>query len=313
MRKSKRENEKFFTSAILNNQTFIDYLQRFKQVATSMFEWINLPSSMNAEYLEECLYLFGMASLLKTQNYGFINTKCCSNGNLNIYKLPSSLNCYSFSFNESRKLYTGFINDEDEEYKTAVLVKNNFEMLPTEPSMMLFAYRLYECERTCDVNIKAQKTPTILTGDETAKLFLQNLYLKYEGNEPVIFGDKKQLGENAIRCIKTEAPFVADKIMEYKKNIWNEALTYLGINNLTMEKKERMISEEASSNNELINLNLQARLTCRKNACKQFNELFKLPEDKKIDVRVRSDLHNVIKNNDSIVNDFDKKEGDELE
>lgn len=160
--------------------------------------------------------------------------------------------------------------------------------------------RLYEAERTCDVNIKAQKTPVLLTGDESFRLTMKNIYNKYDGNEPVIYGDKNQLGENVLRAIKTDAPFVADKVMEYKKEIWNEALTYLGINNIMIEKKERLVSDEANGNNELINMNLQARLAPRKEACRQFNELFGL----NIDVKVRSDLHNLIKNLDSTVSDL---------
>lgn len=62
----------------------------------------------------------------------------------------------------------------------------------------------------------------------------------------------------------------------------------------------------------MVNLNLQARLSCRKKACKQFNELFGLTGENAIDVRVRSDLRNVIKNYDSVVSDYIKEEGDEI-
>ena len=76
-----------------------------------------------------------------------------------------------------------------------------------------------------------------------------------------------------------------------------------------IEKAERLITDEANSNNELINLNLQASLAPRKEACKQFNELFGLSgTDKEIDVRVRSDLHNIIKNAQSIVSDYKEME-----
>ena len=42
-----------------------------------------------------------------------------------------------------------------------------------------------------------------------------------------------------------------------------------------VDKKERLITDEANSNNELINLNLQSYLAPRQEACKQFNEKFK--------------------------------------
>lgn len=73
-----------------------------------------------------------------------------------------------------------------------------------------------------------------------------------------------------------------------------------------IEKPERLITDEANSNNELINLNLQSSLAPRQEACKQFNELYGLTgTEKEIKVRVRSDLHNVIKNVESIVNDYE--------
>ena len=178
--------------------------------------------------------------------------------------------------------------------------------------MELFALRLYEAERTADINIKAQKTPVLLLMDEKQRLTMENIYSQYEGNKPVIFGDKNSLGENVIKSINTQAPFIADKIIDYKKEIWNEALTFLGINNIMVDKKERLITDEANSNNELINLNLQSYLAPREEACREFNEKFGFTgTDKEISVRVRSDLHNIIKNAQSIVQDFKEQENNE--
>lgn len=310
-----RQNYKFVDSALVNDLTFTDYLNRFKKVALSVFEWVNLPKSMNAQWLEKCLYYNGMATLLKDKNYGFINTNCCSNGKLNIYGLPTNLNCYSFEYQTKRKLYTGLMTGlteaqkEAREYYECILVQNNWDRTPTAGSMELFALRLYEAERTADVNIKAQKTPIMVLVDEEQRLLMENLYNQYDGNRPFIFGDKKQLGSDVLRAIKTDAPFIADKIIDYKKEIWNEALTFLGINNIMVDKKERLITDEANSNNELINLNLQSYLAPRQEACRQFNEKFGFTgTDKEISVRVRSDLHNIIKNAQSVVTDFKEDE-----
>ena len=310
-RKKDRNNYKFIESLELNDRTYIDYCNRFRRIALSMFEWINLPKSMNARFLELCLYYNGKAALLKDKRYGFINTKCAGTGYVNIYGLPTKLNCYSYDFNSQRTLYTGLnpvITEKERELREndeCILVQNNWESLPTVSSMELFAYRLYEAQRVCDTNILAQKTPVLLIADETQRLFLENLYQQYNGNQPFIFGDKDQLGDKTIKSISTEAPYVADKITEYKKEIWNEALEFLGINSLQTEKKERLITDEANSNNELINLNLQSFLAPRQEACKQFNEKFGLTgTDKEISVRVRSDLYNIIKREMSTTKDL---------
>jgi hypothetical protein len=184
---------------------------------------------------------------------------------------------------------------------------NNWQRIPTSSTIELFCQRLAEAEMTAAVNIKAQKTPVLIVVDENQRLMMENLYAQYDGNRPFIFGDKNQLSENAIKCISTGADFIADKVMDYKKSIWNEALTFLGVNNLSNEKKERLITDEASSNNELINLNLQSMLIPRQEAAKQFNKLFGLEgTEKEISVRLRSDLYNIIKQEESVITDFNQ-------
>ena len=301
MKKVKANDIRFLDSALMNSQTYWDYVDRFKKICLSMFEWVNLPETMNARYLEECLYYKGQAAMLKDEKYGYINTQCASNGYLNIYGLPTELNCYSFGYQAIRKLYTGLEGTED---KDCVLVMNNWQRIPTASTIELFCQRLAEAEMTASVNIKAQKTPVLIVVDENQRLMMENLYSQYDGNRPFIFGDKNQLGSDSIKSINTGAPFIADKVMDYKKQIWNEALTFLGINTLQTEKKERLITDEASSNNELINLNLQSMLIPRQEAAEHFNKLFGLTGENKISVRLRSDLFNVIKQEESVITDF---------
>lgn len=311
-----KNNYEFIDSATLNNETFQDYLYRLRKLALSRFKW-TLPKSMNGIWLEKCLYEFGMASFLKDKNYGLINTKCCSSGDLNIYGLPTRLNCYSFEYQSIRKLYTGLEGKTDAqieylENSEAILVPNNWDFIPTESTLLLYAYRLYQADRTCDVNIGAMRTPVLILVPDNQKLAMENLYVQYEGNRPVIFGDKDSLSPDSIRSIKTDAPFISDKIMDYKKKIWNEALTFLGINNIQEDKKERLITDEANQNNEVINLNLQSYLEPRQEACRQFNEKFRLTgTDKEIKVQLASDLHNLIKENESIVLKYKENDGGE--
>ena len=318
--KLRPNNLDFVDTAWVNDNTYWDYLMRLKKIATSMFEWVNLPDSMDARYIEKCLYYHGTAALLYDDILGYINTNCATSGQINIYGLPTALNCYSYGYQETRTLYTGLKysaegNPINENGKECILVMNNWDRTPTASTLELFALRLYEAERTCDVNIKAQKTPVmLLTESESQRLTIKNLYNQYSGNEPFIFGDKNALSDNIVKAIRTDAPFVADKLMEYKKQIWNEALEFLGVNVLTSEKKERLITDEASSNNELINLNLQSYLVPRQQACNQFNEKFGLTgTDKEISVRVRSDLYNLIKQNESIISDYEDMEDGEVD
>ena len=291
----------FRDAMLMNDRTYVDYLERMKKICLSMFEWQNLPESMNARFLEMCLYYIGQASLLYDDNYGFINTMCADGGYINIYGLPTELNCYSYRFNQRRSLY--MTDTGEEKGKECILVMNNYERIPTSATIELFAYRLAEAQRTADVNIKAQRTPVLISTDQKQYMTLKKMYEQYDGNTPAIFADKNANISEAVKTLKTDAPYIAQDIMDYKREIWNEFLTFMGISNLS-EKRERMISNEVDSNNELINLNLQALLIPRKEACRQFNEKYGLMGDKAIDVRIRSDLYNIIKEFESVTDDY---------
>lgn len=262
----------FEEAAALNMAVFSDYYKRLRLLALSLFEWENLPESMNERFLEQCLYWYGKAAIVNDENLGIINTKCTPSESLNIYGEATEYHCYS----------TGY--DANFPLDDMVYVRNNLEALPTDATIQLFAQRLYEAERTIDVNIKAQKTPVIILCDEKQRLTMKNIYMKYDGNEPVIYG-KKGLDIDEIKVLRTDAPFVADKLEEYKRNVWSEALSFLGINNVMTEKKERLVTGEVDANNQMIDLSAQTMLLTRELAAEKFNRLW---PGRDISVRQRS-------------------------
>ena len=298
----------FRDAMLLNNQTYVDYLERMKKIALSMFEWQNLPESMNARFIEMCLFYNGQAALLYDDDFGYINTMAADGGYINLYGLPTEIQCYSYRFNQRRSLY--MTDTGEEKGKECILVMNNYERVPTSATVTLFAYRLAEAQRTADVNIKAQRTPILITTDQKQQFTLKKMYEEYDGNTPAIFADKNVITPDALKALKTDAPFIAQNIMDYKREIWNEFLSFMGISNLS-EKRERMISNEVDSNNELVNLNLQALLIPRKEACKQFNEKYGLMGEKAIDVKVRSDLYNIVKQFESVTDAYREEKREE--
>ena len=299
--KRKAINSQFEDAMLMNNRTYFDYLERLKRIALSMFVWENLPDSMNSRYLEMCLYYKGQAALLYDENYGYINTQAADFGYINIYGLPTRINCYTYSYNKMRDLYVA--DSGEEKNQECILVMNTYERIPTCSTIELFAKRLAEAQRVCDNNLAAVRTPILIRTDKNQELSMKNMYAEYEGNTPVIYADKYQLDPNAIKVFKTDAPFIANDIMDYKVKIWNEVLSFLGVSNLD-EKRERLITSEIDSNNELVNLNLQAYLAPRKKACEEFNEKFGLYGENAINVKVRSDLYNTIKQAESITDEY---------
>ena len=246
-------------TSMINNATFTDFYKRLRLLALSVYEWEGLPESCNAEFLEKTLYLYGLAVFVDDPALGIINLKCTPSNSLNIYDIATEYNCYSIGYNKIFPL------------DDIVLVRNNIDRLPTDTTIQLFARRLYEAERACDVNVKGQKTPVLVACDESQKLTLKNVYSQYDGNMPVIYSGKN-FDSGSIKTFPTVAPFVADKLQQYKRNVWTECLTFLGVNNVETEKKERLTTDEVNANNNIIDLSAETMLFTRQRAAEEFNK-----------------------------------------
>ena len=142
----------------------------------------------------------------------------------------------------------------------------------------------------------------LVQATEQQRLTLLNLYKEVDGNSPVIFGDKN-LDLNALKSINTEAPYVADKLYTLKTQIWNEALTYLGIANINSVKKERMITDEVTRNMGGVIASRYSRLQARKEACEKINKMFGL----NISVEYRED-YQVLEDDDMVEEESEDKD-----
>lgn len=265
-------------SAQINNQTYIDYYQRLMEFAINMFEWRNLPPSVDERFLELTLYEKGYCLYFNDEVVGNLALTCTIGGMLDVYRIPTERR--AFAVNGYNKICTS---------QDSVLIFNNYLHTPTILTIELFARRLYEIERTIDVNVKAQKTPTLVLASEQQRLTMKNLYMQYDGNEPFIFGDK-DMEFDGIKCLKTDAPYVADKLQVLKHQIWNEALTFCGIENSNQDKKERLVADEVGSNYGNIEAQRNVMLNARRQAADKINRMF----DTNIEVGFRSSLNTMV-------------------
>ena len=252
-------------SAFVNNQTYLDYLDRLRLVATSLFTWEGLDEQCGvgaSRFLEQSLYDNGRACFVQDPELGYMALKVNPSDKLNIYNLPVRVQAWSIGYTKNYK------------FDDVVYIMNNELQLPTARTLSLMAYRLYETERTIDTNLIAQKTPILIEGESKAMLTLKNLYEQYTGNTPVIFGNKEFNINNKLNVMKSDAPYLITDLELHKHEIWDEALTYLGINNANTDKKERLITDEVNANNELINYYLNCFYKTRQKACEEINKKF---------------------------------------
>lgn len=279
----RRKKTNFGESLLMNNATYMQYFNRLMELSISMFEWKNLPSTCDVRYLELALFTNGSAVFFQDdvlEDYVALDVIC--SGRLDVYGNPVLRRAYS-KYNNYQKLLKG---------SNSVIIWNNYLRTNSVLDVEMFAKRLYNLDRIIDVNANAQKTPILIKCDETQRLTMLNVYKEYDGNSPVIFGDKA-LNSNGLDVLSTNAPYVADKIYQLKTQIWNEALTYLGISNINIQKKERLITDEVTRNQGGTIASRYSRLESRREAVKKINDMFGL----NIEVNYREDFQQVGDNN----------------
>ena len=254
----------------MNVLTFHDLYQRLKSIALVMFKWENLPNNIPAHFIEHSLYNYGRAGFFSDPSLGYMVTKINTAGKLNIYDEPVKFQAWAVGYS---KQY-----DRDD----LVIIKNNYLERATHATLLLYANRLYEVERSAETNIKLQKYPLIIRGQKSMLMSLKNIFMKYDGNQPAIYVDP-MLDDNALKAIKTDVPYVADKLLLYKHELWNECMTFLGINNINGDKKERLIVDEANANSQLVQLSADVMLSSRQEAVQEINDKYNL--DIKVSLR----------------------------
>lgn len=258
-----RQNRQFWESGFSNTYRYKMYYDRIVEIAISRWEYRNLPDTIDPRFMELVLLGDGQAIYFNDEVIGNLCLRTTINGPLDLYDIPIVRRAYSTNG------YQRQLTIDD-----SVLIFNNYLHRPIKTEIGYYADRLAKFDEVIDMNVNAQKTPILITADQTERFSMQQLYMQYEGNTPYIFGSKN-LRPDAIKVLKTDAPFVADKLYQMKTDCWNEMLTWLGISNVSITKKERLITDEVQRSQGGTNASKYSPLEARRDAFEKINAMFK--------------------------------------
>lgn len=248
-----------------NSCDYMLYLNKLTEISVGSFNWKGLPDTIDKRFLELCLFFDGYCTFFYDEDMcEYYALRSALGGTFNVYNIPNQRNVFAPNG------YHRTLNQ-----KNSVIIYNNYMHTPSAIPCIHYSKQLYEIDRTINVNVNAQKTPVLLTCDSKQKLTLLNLYKRYKDNEPVIYGTS-DLDTNSVKSISTNAEYKGDILYDLKTNIWNEALTTLGITNISIQKKERLIVDEVERSQGGTLASRYSRVEARQNACEEINRMFKL-------------------------------------
>ena len=250
-------------SDLMNDLTYRVLYDKFRLLALTMFKWENLPDGILERHIETLLFEHGKAVFFRAPGMAHMCLEAQELGKYNVNGDPVQYRAYGYGYQKTLNA------------NQCVIIENNMMRLPTKEPVMFYVNKIFEAERTMDVNVKANKTPVVFVCEDKDVLSFKHIFRQVDGGAPAIFADKS-LNLDAITAFDTKAKFLGNDLMDYKRSVESDLLTFLGQNNSPIDKKERLITDEANSNNQLISSFCDIQLEARKRACEEINNMFGL-------------------------------------
>lgn len=283
----RNERKRFYDSIVDNTTTYNYYVERLTDIAVSRFKWTGFPDSIDTRFLELTLFEKGQAVVFEDDVMGLLALNTAISGSWNVYNVPIKRRAYATNgYNKNLTI------------ENSVIVFNNYIRTPSIQHILNFSKKLANIDVTIQININTQKTPIALKANKKQQLSVLNAYKNYDGNVPVIFKED-EFKDDSISSMSLGAPFVSPELYELKTKIWNEALTFLGVPNISETKKERMITDEVQRQMGGVLASRTSFISMRKQACEKINKMFGLNVDVEYNYGGDGDCQNTQQNYDS--------------
>lgn len=254
----------FWELAGENVSSYRYYVDLFTVAALSRYTWTGLPDTVDVPYMERQLISTGRAVVFVDEVMGALSLGVNDYGGFDVYGYPAHRVGIGANGYHSDTL------DAD----NSVLVYNNMNRIGDASTIIYFARRLWDLDRTIDVNCKAQKTPLLVYSSENEILTLKNVFMQVDGNAPAIWLKKGKMDlAETVKVLDLKAPFVAAQIYQMAEQISADCFRALGILS-TRAKTERLIAAEAEANLSSTIAIQQSGLMARQEAAEKMNRIF---------------------------------------
>lgn len=242
-----------------------EIFNRISNMAVTRIDWMGLPDSVSERFLNQTLYLFGMACFFQDDNLGYLALPCTYGGEFNVYYEPTTVNAWSFGFNKQLN------------YGDFVLIRQNPTCTPPALTVITYAQRMADTLRTIDVLCKKMKQPFIILCEEKQRQTYLNLIKRITDNEVIILGNKDyDIKKGSIEIVDTRIDTDLLKLWEVYHNYESTLYRALGIDTIDQFKRERLIVDEAKASNMSVDLAIEVSLKELEAACQKINAMYGL-------------------------------------
>lgn len=254
----------------------------------NQFEWTNLPETVDPIFFERTALFDSRACLLYVpQTQSWISLPCTPASHQNKYYDYTTYRAYSINFEQEFLALTRFNQDIlsfltsdypiQQGLPLGVVLNDNYNNYPMVETVEIYCKKILNGQRAIDVATEQLKVPMLIQSSEDTVESIQKAVQSIRENVVAVFANsslKDKLTD--VKSIPTGTnPEILTTLWDTVNNYKGELYTAFGYNNLnTADKKERLLTDEINSNNQVIQDMVNARLDSRKEFCKNFNAVF---------------------------------------
>lgn len=256
-RRSKNQNREFATAVnMLRNK----YYNLFR----ANFKWYGL-NYREEDYIMRKFWGDGTVAAFKIKPVDVIGYTIYTQNSWDMYDNPETV---LFINERGVPFIPATVQTVDRDCVIGYIQRNR------KPLKMMVEYyidRIAQVEMVINVNLNIHKMPFVIPVD-SADAKINDIVDRILNNELVIFAP--DVDPMTFKSIATGAPYIIDKLQDYKTALENELKTILGVDNSgSVQKREQMQLDEVNAVNDEINDYAGQYLDCLQEFCERVREV----------------------------------------
>ena len=237
----------YFKSLLNQNdvyaQTVQMYRNKYYNLYRAQFKWTGL-NYRQEDYIMRRFWQNGTVAAFKIKNLEELGFAPWTLNSWDMYNLPETVTLIN---EHASPLIPATVQTVDKDVCLGYIQRNKKGI-----AMIVEWYidRIAQVEMVINTNLELHKMPFLIPIDKENEAIARDTVQRILNNELVLFIEGAD--PTLFKAVVTEAPYIIDKLCDYKTTLENELKTYLGIDNNGVEKQEQLQMSEVNANNDEI-------------------------------------------------------------
>lgn len=229
-----------------------NYINKYYNIWMSKFKWGGLDeeiSERQENFIMRKFWSDGTVAARKIENTGLLAFMPYAGMTYDLYDFPTTVTLVNLrGVSETIVPQTPQVVNKD-----VVIGWCQPNHKPIESVVRYYVDRMVQVDMVINTNLNLQKMPFLVGVNEDDNSKMKDVVRRILNNEVVIFADLQDLSK--VQTLVTQTPYIIDKLVEHKRCLEQELLTYMGVDNNGSESLEQThVSVDAvNANNDIIN------------------------------------------------------------